>query len=127
MRTLPIDLLSKYLLNFLRIDLNSIFLFLKQILFAKTLFLELSLLAMSIVRLSFEKGKLFIAFGRPNDSLFNIDEDIFNRKRITDVLRQKLRLLDYDNYYVSHSFRRDAVIEARNSGVPEAIIMLLDC
>jgi hypothetical protein len=73
------------------------------------------------------KRIFLIVSGRSNDSLFNIGEDIFNRKRIIDVLRQKLRLLDYDNHYISYFFRRDAATEARNSGVPETIIMLLDC
>lgn len=71
------------------------------------------------------KRMLLIAPGRPTDPLFNTGEGAFNRKRITDVLRQKLRSLGHGDHYASHSFRRGAATEARNSGVPEAMIMLL--
>ncbi len=68
---------------------------------------------------------LLIASARPNEPLFNIGEGAFNRKRITEVLRQRLRSLGHDGHYASHSFCRGAATEARNSGVPKAMIMLL--
>ncbi len=52
MRTLLINLLLNYLLNFLQINSNLIFLFLKQIFFAKILFLRLQLLIILIMQLS---------------------------------------------------------------------------
>jgi len=68
---------------------------------------------------------LDIAPGRPNEPLFDTGEGAFNKKRITDILRGRLHSLGYGGYYASHSFRRGAATEARNSGVPEAMIMLL--
>ncbi len=72
------------------------------------------------------KRILFIASNYSNNLLFNIDENIFNKKRIIDVLCQRLRLLDYNNYYASYFFCRNIVTKARNSNILETIIMFLD-
>jgi hypothetical protein len=68
---------------------------------------------------------LAITSSRFNESLFNIDEDAFNKKIITKILRVKLHFLEYNDYYASYLFRRDATIKTRNSNVLEAMIMLL--
>jgi len=112
----------KLFANRLELDI-SVF---KTNLFRKDITLRIAAIDNVDCAIIFLKKILLIASDRSNDSLFNTSEDIFNRKRITDVLRQRLRLLDYDNYYISHFFRRDAVTEARNADVPETIIMLLD-
>ncbi len=72
------------------------------------------------------KRILLIVFNCSNNLLFNIGEDIFNRKRIIDVFCQRLRLLNYNNYYTSYFFRRNAATEARNSNILKTIIILLD-
>jgi integrase len=66
-----------------------------------------------------------VASALPKESLFDTGDGAFNKKRITDVLRLKLQSLGYGGHYASHSFRRGAATEARNAGVPEAMIMLL--
>ncbi len=68
---------------------------------------------------------LAIAPGHPNEPLFDTGKGAFNKERITEVLRVRLHSLGYGGHYASHSFRRGAATKARNSGVPEAMIMLL--
>jgi len=70
---------------------------------------------------------LLITFDCFIDSLFNINKDIFNRKKTLDVFRQKFCSLEHNNYYASYFFCRDTTIEARNSSVLKTIIMFLDC
>jgi len=74
----------------------------------------------------FLKRMLLIAPSRSNEPLFNINENVFNRKRIIEVFRQRLRSLDYDDHYASYFFRCDAITKVRNFGVLEIIIMLLN-
>jgi len=73
----------------------------------------------------FLKRMLLIAPSRSNESLFNIDKNAFNRKRIIKILRQRLRSLGYDDHYASHSFRRNAITKTRNFDVSKTMIMLL--
>lgn len=61
-----------------------------------------------------------------NNFLFDIDEDVFNKKKIIDILRDRLYFLEYDSYFANYFFRRDATTKIRNSNVLETIIMLLD-
>ncbi len=61
-----------------------------------------------------------------NNSLFNIDKNIFNKKRIIDVLYQRLCLLNYNNYYTSYFFCYNTITKACNSNILKTIIILLD-
>jgi len=70
---------------------------------------------------------LLITFDCFINSLFNINKDIFNKKKILDVFRQKFCSLEHNNYYVSYFFDRDTIIETHNSSVLKTIIMFLDC
>jgi len=71
------------------------------------------------------RNMITVAPARPIEPLFNIGEGPFSRRRITNILRIKLRSLGYGGHYASHSFRREAATEARTAGVPEAMIQLL--
>ena len=70
---------------------------------------------------AFLKNMFTIAPARQTEPLF-IGEGAFSGKRITDILRVKLLSLRYGDHYASHCFRRGAVTDARNAGVPEAMI-----
>jgi len=98
----------------------------KTNLFRKDVTLKIAIIDDTNCAIVFLRRMLAIAFDRFNKSLFNIDEDVFNKKRITKVLRVRLYSLEYDNYYASYFFHRDATIKARNSNILKTIIMLLD-
>ncbi len=117
-----IRLSIKFFANRLELDI-SIF---KTDFFRKDIIFRIATAGNIDYAIVFLKKILFIVFDCSTDSLFNTGKNIFNRKRIIDILCQKFRSLDYNNYYISYFFCRNTVTETRNSDISETIIILLD-
>lgn len=108
--------------NKLKLDIFN----LKTNFFCKNVILKIAIINNTNYAIILLQKILTIVSNYFNNSLFNINESVFNKKQIINVLCVTFYSLKYNNYYTSYFVNCDATTKIRNINISKTIIMLLN-